>query len=51
MDWLQPNWTYRVVFVGVILFMRFGGVGSGLGGRRAHPEHRQEQWRTSNEKE
>lgn len=40
MEWLQQNWTYLLLLVGVILFLRFSGMGCGFGGRRAHPEHR-----------
>lgn len=39
MDWLTQNWTYLLLLVGVILFMRFGGMACGFGGRRAHPAH------------
>ena len=39
MDWLTQNWTYLLLLVGVILFMRFGGMGCGFGGRRTHPAH------------
>ena len=37
MDWLTQNWIYLLLLVGVILFMRFGGMGCGFGGRHAHP--------------
>lgn len=40
MEWLTQNWTYLLLLVGVILFMRFGGMGCGFGGRRAQPEHK-----------
>jgi len=40
MEWLTQNWIKLLVLVGVLLFMRFGGMGCGFGGRRAHPEHR-----------
>ncbi len=39
MEWLTQNWTYLLLLVGVILLMRFGGMGCGFGGRRAHPAH------------
>ena len=39
MEWLTQNWTYLLLLLGVILFMRFGGMGCGFGGRRAHPAH------------
>lgn len=39
MEWLTQNWTYLLLLVGVILFMRFGGMACGFGGRRAHPAH------------
>lgn len=40
MTWLTQNWTYLLLLAGVILFMRFAGMGGcGLGGRRAHAEH------------
>ena len=39
MEWLTQNWTYLLLLVGVILFMRFGGMAFGFGGRRAHPAH------------
>ncbi|MBI2749704.1 MAG: YHS domain-containing protein [Burkholderiales bacterium] len=39
MEWLTQNWTYLLLLVGVILFMRFGGMACGFGGRRAHPTH------------
>lgn len=37
MEWLNQNWTYLLLLVGVILFMRFAGMGCGIGGRRTHP--------------
>jgi YHS domain-containing protein len=37
MEWLNQNWTYPLLLVGVILFMRFAGMGCGFGGRRTHP--------------
>jgi hypothetical protein len=39
MEWLTQNWTYLLLLIGVILFMRFGGMGCGFGGRRARPAH------------
>lgn len=39
MEWLSQNWGYLLLLVGVILFMRFGGMGCGIGGRRAHSSH------------
>lgn len=38
MEWLRQNWINLLLLVGVILFMRFSGMGCGFGGRRAHPE-------------
>ncbi len=35
MEWLTQNWIYLLLVVGVILFMRFGGMGCGFGGRHA----------------
>lgn len=40
MEWLSQNWTYLLVLVGVLLFMRFGGMGCGFGGQRGHAGHR-----------
>lgn len=40
MEWLTQNWINLLLLVGVILFMRFGGMGCGSGGRPAQPEHR-----------
>ena len=40
MDWLTQNWIYLLLLAGVIVFMRFGGMGCGMAGRRAHPEHK-----------
>lgn len=39
MEWLAQNWTYLLLLVGVILFIRFGGLSCGFGGRRAHSAH------------
>lgn len=39
MEWLTQNWTYLLLLVGVILFMRFGGMGCGFARRRARPAH------------
>lgn len=39
MEWLTQNWIYLLLVVGVILFMRFGGMGCGFGGRHAHSAH------------
>lgn len=39
MEWLTQNWIYLLLLIGVILFMRFGGMGCGFGGRRARPAH------------
>jgi YHS domain-containing protein len=39
MEWLSQNWTYLLLLVGVILFMRFGGMSCGFGGWRARPAH------------
>ena len=39
MDWLTQNWTYLLLLVGGIIFMRFGGMACGFGKRRAHPAH------------
>ena len=41
MDWLTQNWGYLLLLAGVIVFMRFGSMGCGMAGRRAHPEHKQ----------
>ena len=38
MEWLQQNWINLLVLVGVILFLRFSGMGCGFGGRRVRPE-------------
>ncbi|MDP1692183.1 MAG: YHS domain-containing protein [Burkholderiaceae bacterium] len=43
MEWLTQNWIYLLLLLGVILFMRFGGMGCGIGGRRAHRAHGPEQ--------
>ena len=40
MDWLTQNWIYLLLLAGVVVFMRFGGMGCGMAGRRAHPEHK-----------
>ena len=40
MEWLTQNWLTLLLIVGVIAFMRFGGMGCGMGGRRAEPGHR-----------
>lgn len=40
MEWLTQNWINLLLLVGVLLFVRFGGMGCGFGGRRVHPEHR-----------
>ena len=37
MEWLNQNWTYLLLLVGVVLFLRFGGLGCGFAGRRTHP--------------
>jgi len=37
MEWLNQNWTYLLLLVSVIPFMRFAGMGCGFGGRRTHP--------------
>jgi len=37
MEWLTQNWIYLLLLVGVILFMRFGGMRCGFSGRHAHP--------------
>ncbi|HEX5683203.1 MAG TPA: YHS domain-containing protein [Ideonella sp.] len=39
MDWLTQNWGYLLMLVAVIVFMRFGGMGCGIGGRRARSPH------------
>ena len=39
MEWLTQNWIYLLLLAGVIVFMRFGGMGCGFGGRHAHPAH------------
>ena len=39
MEWLTQNWTYLLLLVGVILFMRFGGMSCSFGSPRAHPAH------------
>lgn len=39
MEWLTQNWTYLLLLVGVILFMRFGGMGCAFARRRARPAH------------
>ena len=40
MAWLSENWTYLLVLVGVLLLMRFSGMGCGMGGGRGHSDHR-----------
>ena len=40
MAWLSENWPYLLVLVGVLLFMRFSGMGCGMGGRRGHSDPR-----------
>ena len=40
MEWLQQNWINLLVLVGVIVFLRFSGMGCGFGGRRGRPQHR-----------
>lgn len=40
MEWLQQNWINLLVLVGVVLFLRFSGMGCGFAGRRVRPEHR-----------
>ncbi|WP_157979346.1 YHS domain-containing protein [Rhodoferax ferrireducens] len=39
MEWLQQNWINLLVLVGVILFLRFSGMGCGFGSRRIRPQH------------
>lgn len=39
MAWLAENWIYLLAFVGVLLFLRFGGMGCGFGGRRTRGGH------------
>lgn len=39
MEWLNQNWAYLVLLAGVILLMRFGGMGCGFAGRRKHASH------------
>lgn len=43
MDWLTQNWGYLLLLLGVILFMRFGGMACGIGGRRSHRAHEPDQ--------
>lgn len=39
-EWLQQNWINLLVLAGVILFLRFSGMGCGFGGHRGLPQHR-----------
>lgn len=39
MEWLQQNWINLLVLVGVILFLRFSGMGCGFGARHVRPQH------------
>lgn len=42
MEWLQQNWIYLALLVGVILFMRVRGVGR-FGARHSHSDHGHDQ--------
>ena len=38
MAWLSENWPYLLVLVGVLLLMRLGVMGCGMGGRHGHAD-------------
>lgn len=40
MEWLQQNWINLLVLAGVILFLRFSGMGCGVACRRGLLQHR-----------